>query len=160
MCDQININKQSNMDTWLVHVCVHVQCNMDTWLVYVCVHVQCNMVTWLVHACVCHVGYTSITCLKILNIPYNLIFTTKFNDSSIFITIFSWDYLNLSLANDHVGYVTIPIFFSSRISQSDCSIHIKLNYIQIVSLKNQLNVPGNFQTNSVFWKIFSFSCIV
>jgi hypothetical protein len=67
------VHVQCNMDTWLVHVCVHVQCNMDTWLVYVCVHVQCNMVTWLVHACVCHVGYTSITCSKILNIPYNLI---------------------------------------------------------------------------------------
>ena len=28
--------------------------------------------------------YTSIICSKIENIPYNLIFTTKFNDSSIF----------------------------------------------------------------------------
>jgi hypothetical protein len=30
-------------------------------------------------------SYTSITCKKIENIPYNLIFTTKFNDSSILI---------------------------------------------------------------------------
>jgi len=69
-----------------------------------------------------------------LNIPNSLIFTTKFNDSSILITgtIISWDYLNLSLANEYVGYLTIPTqvikynqFFSS---QSDCSIHIKLNY--------------------------------
>jgi len=37
--------------------------------------------------------------------PYNLIFTTKFNDSSILITIIAWDYLNLSLANE---YVTNP----------------------------------------------------
>ena len=44
-------------------------------------------------------GYTSITCSKIENIPYNLIFTTKFNDSSILIMIISWDYLNLSLVN-------------------------------------------------------------
>jgi len=29
------------------------------------------------------------------HIPYDLIFTTKFNDSSILITIISWDYLNL-----------------------------------------------------------------
>jgi len=29
-------------------------------------------------------GYISITYSKIANIPYNLIFTTKFNDSSIF----------------------------------------------------------------------------
>jgi hypothetical protein len=32
---------------------------------------------------------TSITCSKIENIPYNLIFKTKFNDSSILITIIS-----------------------------------------------------------------------
>jgi hypothetical protein len=42
------------------------------------------------------------------NIPYNLIFTTKFNDSSILITIILCDYLNLSLADEHVGDVTIP----------------------------------------------------
>jgi hypothetical protein len=41
------------------------------------------------------------------NIPYNLIFTTKFNDSSILITIISCDYLNFSLADEHVGDVTI-----------------------------------------------------
>ena len=44
-----------------------------------------------------------ITCSKIENIPYNIIFTTKLNDSSILITIISWDYLNLSLANEYVG---------------------------------------------------------
>jgi hypothetical protein len=32
-------------------------------------------------------GYISITCSKISNIPYNLIFTTKFIDSSILITV-------------------------------------------------------------------------
>ena len=53
-------------------------------------------------------GYASITCSKISNIPYNLIFTTKFNDSSILITIISCDYLNLSLTNEYVGEVTIP----------------------------------------------------
>jgi len=42
------------------------------------------------------------------NFPYNLIFPTKFNDSSILITIISCDYLNLSLADEHVGDVTIP----------------------------------------------------
>jgi hypothetical protein len=35
-------------------------------------------------------------------------FTTKFNDSPILITIISCDYLNLSLANESVGDVTIP----------------------------------------------------
>jgi hypothetical protein len=55
-------------------------------------------------------GYTStcITCSTISNIPYNLIFAKKFNDSSILITISSCDYLNLSLANEYVGDVTIP----------------------------------------------------
>jgi hypothetical protein len=32
----------------------------------------------------------------------------KLNDSSILITIISCDYLNLSLADEHVGDVTIP----------------------------------------------------
>jgi hypothetical protein len=80
-------------------------------------------------------GYTSIICSTISNIPYNLIFTTKFNDSSILFTITSCDYLNLSFANEHVGDVTIPTrflsitkIFSRRISQSACSIQIKLNY--------------------------------
>jgi len=80
-------------------------------------------------------GYTSITCSKISIIPYNLIFTTKLNDSSILITIISCDYLNLSLANEHVGDVTIPIRvikynqnFLQAVHQSDSSIQIKLNY--------------------------------
>ena len=46
-------------------------------------------------------GYGSITCSTISNIPYNLIYTTKFNDSSILITIIPCDYLNLSLVDDH-----------------------------------------------------------
>ena len=83
-------------------------------------------------------SYTSITCYKISNIPYKLNFTTKFNDSSILITIISWDYLNLSVANEYVGDVTIPtqvIMYNQccfrQISQSNCSIHIKSNYITI-----------------------------
>jgi hypothetical protein len=40
-------------------------------------------------------------------IPYNLIFTTKCNDSSILITTISCDYLNLSLAeeNNRIGFI-------------------------------------------------------
>ena len=53
-------------------------------------------------------GYTSITCSKIENIPYYLILTTKFSDSSILITIISCDYLNLTLANEYFVDVTIP----------------------------------------------------
>ena len=81
-------------------------------------------------------GVLYMTCSKISNISYNLIFTTKFNDSSILITIISCDYLNLSLADEHVGDVTIPTqviehnqIVARWISQSDCSIQIKLNYI-------------------------------
>jgi hypothetical protein len=53
-------------------------------------------------------GYVSITCSTISNIPYNLIYTTKFNDSSILITIISCEYLNLLLADEYIGDDTIP----------------------------------------------------
>jgi hypothetical protein len=74
---------------------------------------------------------------KIENMPYNLIlFATKCNDSSILISINSYDYLNWSLRNDYIGDVTIPTQVikynqccSRHISQSDCSIHSQLNYI-------------------------------
>ena len=85
--------------------------------------------------------YTSVIyeCSKIENIPYNLIFITKFNDTSILITIISWDYLNLSVANEYVGDVRIPNqvikynhIFCRWVSQSDCNIHIKLNYCHLI----------------------------
>jgi len=54
-------------------------------------------------------------------------------------TIMSWDCLDLSLANEYVGDVAIPTqfikynhFFSRRVSQSDCRIHIKLNYLHLM----------------------------
>jgi hypothetical protein len=50
--------------------------------------------------------YASITCSRISKTPDNLIFTTKVNDSFILITIIACDYLNLSLADEHVGDVT------------------------------------------------------
>ena len=60
-------------------------------------------------------GYASITCSTISNIPYNL-----------------------SLADEHVGDVTIPTQvieynpnFSRQISQSDWNIQIKINYFHI-----------------------------
>ena len=88
-------------------------------------------------------GYASITCSTISNIPYNLIFTTKFNDSSILIAIMSCDYLNLSLAHEHVGDVTIPAQvieynknFSRRISLSDWNIQIKWNYCKLYTVKS------------------------
>ena len=97
-------------------------------------------VLWKAYSIYCSKpSYTSITCSKIEHIPYNLIFTTKCNDSSILITIISWSYLNLSLANEYVGDVTKSTQVikynqccSRHISQSDCSIHIKLNYFKII----------------------------
>ena len=96
-------------------------------------------------------GNTSVTCS---NIPSNLIFTTKFNDSSILITIISWDYLNLSLANEYVGDITIPTqvikynqFFSMWIIQSDCSIQIKLNKMNC-ELMLTYDTPALWQTGS------------
>ena len=73
-------------------------------------------------------------CSKIENIPYNLIFTAKLNASSILISIISWNYLNYSFSySDKIDDVTIytnPLSCKPmlRTSQSDCSIHIKLNY--------------------------------
>jgi hypothetical protein len=71
-------------------------------------------------------GYASITCSKIENIPNNLIFTTKFNDSSILITINSWDYLNFSVANEYVRksqyQPRLSCINEGCSSQSDCSI--------------------------------------
>ena len=67
-------------------------------------------------------GYVSIICSTISNIPYNFIFTTKFNDSLILITIISCDYLNLSLADEHVGDITIPtqvIEYNQNFLQAD-----------------------------------------
>jgi hypothetical protein len=67
-------------------------------------------------------GYASITCSTISNIPYNLIFTTNFNDSSILITIISCDYLNLSLADELIGNITIPtqvIEYNQNFLQAD-----------------------------------------
>jgi hypothetical protein len=70
----------------------------------------------IVHSCYFHLAkrfMKSVNCStpKISNIPYNLIFATEFDDSSILITIISWDYLNLSLVNEYVGDVTIPTHF-------------------------------------------------
>jgi hypothetical protein len=73
-------------------------------------------------------GYASITCSTISNIPYNEIFTTKFNDSLILITIISCDYLNLSLTDEHVDDVTIPtqvIEYNQNFLQTDYPIRLK-----------------------------------
>jgi hypothetical protein len=82
-------------------------------------------------------GYTSIICSKIWNILYNLIFTTKYNDSSILITIISCDYLNLSLANQYVGDVTIP---TQAIEYNQNVLVIKERYacICIICVPNML----------------------
>ena len=83
-------------------------------------------------------GYTSITCSKIENIPYNLIFTTKFNDCSILIMIISWDYLNLSLANEYFCDFTIAtqvIKYNQIFLQADQPI--------ILQYSHQIKLYGN-----------------
>ena len=68
-------------------------------------------------------GDTSIICLKIKHIPYKLIFTAKFNDSLILITIISWDY---------VGDVTIP---TQVIKYNQCCFRrIRLQYSHQIKL--------------------------
>jgi hypothetical protein len=64
------------------------------------------------------------------NIPDNLICTTKFNDSWILITIISCDYLNLSLADEHVGDVKIPtqvIKYNQNFLQADQPIRLQIS---------------------------------
>jgi hypothetical protein len=95
-------------------------------------------VLWKAYSIYCSKpSYTSITCSKIEHIPYNLIFTTKCNDSSILITITSWDFeFVVSEWICRRRHNTNPVIkynqcCSRWISQSDCSIHIKLNYYRI-----------------------------
>ena len=74
------------------------------------------------------------------NIPDNLICTTKFNDSWILITIISCDYLNLSLADEHVGDVKIPtqvIKYNQNFLQADHPIRLQISN-QIKLFKNDL----------------------
>ena len=89
-------------------------------------------------------GHTSITCTKISNIPYNLIFTTKFNDSSILITIISCDFLNLSLVKEYVGDVTIPtqvIKYDQHFLQADQQIRLQYsNWIKLFYLNNNISI--------------------
>ena len=90
--------------------------------------------------------YTSITCSKIENILYNLIFITKFNDTSILITIISWDYMNLSVANEYVGDVRIPnqvIKYNQSFLQADQPIRLQYSN----QIKLSANQSGVFKSN-------------
>ena len=91
-------------------------------------------------------------CSKISNIPYNVIFTTKFNDSSNLITIISCDYLNLSLANEYVGDVTIltqVIKYNQNFLHVDQPIRlqysnqIKLYGIKLYPASLVMSLPAN-----------------
>ena len=94
-------------------------------------------------------GYASITCSTISNIFIHLIFTTKFNDSSILITIISCDYLNLSLMDEHVGFWRHSIEYNLNVLQSDWNIQIKLNYLKMsfvrTCIQNMIQ-PGYIHT--------------
>ena len=90
-------------------------------------------------------GYTSIICSQISNIPYNLIFATKFNDSSIFIMNISCDYLNLSQANEYVGDVTIltlVIKYNQNLHQADQPIRMQYsNQIKLLNIDIKQSDP-------------------
>ena len=84
----------------------------------------------------------SITCSKpghanlFKNFKFSF-FSTKFNDCSILIMIISSDYLNLSLANEYVGDVTIPtqvINYNQHCIQADEPI--RLQYSHQIKLLN------------------------
>ena len=97
-----------------------------------------------------------ITCSTISNIPYNLIFTTKFNDSSILITIISCDYLNLSLADEHVGDITIPtqvIEYNQNVLQADQPIRLK--YSNQIKLLHNVYYNQTTQNDKTFVMLFS-----
>ena len=68
-------------------------------------------------------------------------FTTKFNDSSILVTIISCDYLNLSLPNEYVGDVTIPthvIKYNQKFLQTNQPIGLQYsNQIKLFDIKQQ-----------------------
>ena len=85
-------------------------------------------------------GYASITCSTISNIPYNLIFTTKFNDSSILTTIISCDYLNLSLVDEHVSDVTIRVI--TKLPNFEQSYKGKVKTDKYINRQNQ-STTGN-----------------
>ena len=69
---------------------------------------------------------------------------TQFNDSSILITIISFDYLNLTLANEYVGDVTIPtqvIKYDQYFLQGDQPIRLQYS--------NQINLFSNMCVREV-----------
>ena len=80
-----------------------------------------------------------ITCSTISNICYNLLFTTKFNDSSILIRLFHvtiwicrWRMNTLVTPQYQPRFISsITKIFSRWISQSDWNIQIKLNYFEV-----------------------------
>ena len=97
-------------------------------------------------------GYTSITCSKISNIPYIWIFTTKFNDSLILITIISSDYFNLSLVNEYVGNVTKPtqvIKYNQNCLQANQPI--RLQYSNKINLLNNVIIIKTKDNLPQFW---------
>ena len=79
-------------------------------------------------------GYASITCTTISNIPYNLNFTTKFNDSSILITNISCDYLS--------------------IDRNFCLVHEEITSIRLYSPCNCGRVAGNPSVCTTWLRLF------
>ena len=101
-------------------------------------------------------GYTSITCSKILNIPYNLFFTT--------IAIILFDYLNLPLANEYVGDVTIPtqvIKYNQNFLQADQPIRLQYsNLIELFAIKSTITLYWKSYLQTWYPLILHFALLV
>ena len=76
-----------------------------------------------------------IICSKIYNSPYNLFFATKFNNSSILVTIISWDYwicrwrMNMLVTTKYQ-----PRLSSMTILFLQADLSIRLQYVHQIKL--------------------------
>jgi hypothetical protein len=106
-----SLSEKNGENKWFSLICINNSiwfeyCNLIGWSAWW--KFWLYLITWVGIVTSPTYSFYKYNLFKISNIPYKLIFTTKFIDSSILITIISCDYLNLSLANEYVGDVTIP----------------------------------------------------
>ena len=117
-------------------------------------------------------GYASITCSTISNIPYNLIFTTKFNDSLILITILTWP-TSFAFVNKRASYPFGIISLAQVTCAGECdwlfhwqhkvcatfSANVNINYrlpikvyYRICTLRHTgIRIEINHGSKNVFW---------
>jgi hypothetical protein len=100
--------------------------------------------------------YTSTICSKIENIPYNLIFTTKFNDSSIF----NYDYCTWPFKFVIGKWIcwwrhnTIPCLHTLFIIQIFCLWNMYINFILVSIYIGEIYYQFliiQFDVNTAIW---------